>query len=262
MMERAFELTNDDLVGFYGIKYSRAPTLGWGPRQRLAAGYFSPDDHYEALVGKLLAPGSEWCDVGCGRNMFPDYPELAEQCAARCSYVYGIDPDDNVRENRFIHGYFQGLVEDCPTEHKFDLITLRMVAEHITDPQRALSAVARMLKPSGRVVIYTPYKWSPMSIVASMTPFTLHNPLKQVLWPGIQSRDTFPTQYKLNTLDDLRQHADAAGLSLAHYVRLDDCRITAAYRRLNRVELRLRNALRALGIPHPEACVLAVLTLK
>jgi SAM-dependent methyltransferase len=259
MKEPAFELTNDDLTGLFGPKYSRTPTLGWGPRQRLAAGYFSPDDHYEALVGKLLAPGAKWCDVGCGRNMFPDYPELAQQYAARCKFVFGIDPDDNVRENAFVHEYFQGLVEDCPTEHTFDLITMRMVAEHIAEPKRALTAVARMLKPTGRAIIYTPHKWAPMSMIANVTPFALHNPLKQLLWPGIESRDTFPTQYKLNTYQDLRRHASSAGLSLAYYVRLDDCRITAAYRTLNRLELGLRKSLRAIRLPHPEACIIAVL---
>lgn len=260
MKETSFGLTRDDLTRFYWPKYSRTPTLGWGPRQRLEFGYFSPDDHYEALVGKLLVPTGEWCDVGCGRNIFPDYPELAQQYAARCSFVYGIDPNDNVRENRFVHEYFQGLVEDCPTRRTFDLITMRMVAEHIADPQRALAAVARMLKPSGRAVIYTPHKWAPVSIVANLTPFALHNPLKQLLWPGIESKDTFPTQYKLNTFEDLRRHADSARLSLDYYARLDDCRITAEYRTLNRLELRLRKSLRAFGLPHPEACILAVLT--
>ncbi|MGH2550627.1 MAG: hypothetical protein ACRDHN_14630, partial [Thermomicrobiales bacterium] len=111
-------------------KYRRFTTLGWGPRMRLDFGYFTPDDHYEALVGKLLKQGDDWCDVGCGRNIFPENPELAQQYASRCGHVFGIDPDDNVRENRFLHSHFQGLVEDCPIERQFNLVTLRMVAEH------------------------------------------------------------------------------------------------------------------------------------
>jgi 2-polyprenyl-3-methyl-5-hydroxy-6-metoxy-1,4-benzoquinol methylase len=173
--------------------------------------------------------------------------------------VYGVDPDQNVRENAFVHEYFQGPIEDCPSERQFDLITLRMVAEHIADPTRALSAIARLLNPSGHVIVYTPHKWAPISIIAHLTPFFLHNPLKQLLWPGIQSRDTFPTQYKMNTYADLGRHASAAGLALAYYVRLDDCRITAYYRKLNRLELRIRRTLRAVGLPHPEACIVAVL---
>jgi 2-polyprenyl-3-methyl-5-hydroxy-6-metoxy-1,4-benzoquinol methylase len=254
-----FTVSSEELMGLFGPKYSRKPKQGWGPSLRLKYGYFSPDDYYEALVGKLLLPGAEWCDVGCGRKIFPDYPELAQQYASRCSYVFGIDPDDNVRENAFVHDYFQGLVEDCPTERQFDLVTMRMVAEHIANPGLSLSRVARLLKPTGHIVIYTPHKWAPVSIIANLTPFALHNPLKQLLWPGIQTRDTFPTQYKLNTFQDLSRHAEAAGLALAHYSRLDDCRITTAYRTLNRMELRLRKSLRAVGLPHPEACIIAVL---
>ena len=259
MADPDFTISVKELMGVFVPKYNRKPKQGWGPGLRLEYGYFSPDDHYEALVGKLLPAGAEWCDVGCGRNIFPDFPELAQHYASQCSYVFGIDPDDNVCENTFLHDHFQGLVEDCPTEHRFDLVTMRMVAEHIANPSAVLSRVARLLKPSGHALIYTPHKWAPMSIIANMTPFALHNPLKQLIWPGVQARDTFPTQYKLNTFQDLSYHAEAAGLAIAYYSRLDDCRTTAAYRTLNRIELRLRKTLRAVGLPHPEACILAVL---
>ncbi len=55
-------------------KYSRTATR-LGPANALDYGYFTPDDHYEALVGKLLTDGADWCDVGCGRNIFPENPD-------------------------------------------------------------------------------------------------------------------------------------------------------------------------------------------
>ena len=191
---------------------------------RLKHGYFTPDDYYEALVGRLLHDGAEWCDVGCGRNIFPENPDLARQYASRCRFVFGIDPDDNVRENALVNEYFQGFVEDCPIERQFDLVTLRMVAEHIENPEAALSRLARLLKPSGHAVIYTPHKWAPMSIVANVTPFGLHNPLKRLLWNS-EARDTFPTQYKLNTRKDIDRvcHDDRTGTgSLSAPGRLPD----------------------------------------
>ncbi len=256
--EVAYTPSGDELMAIFRQKYSRKDTLGWGPTLRLDFGYFTPDDHYEALVGKLLTLGADWCDVGCGRNIFPDNPELAGQYASRCRFVYGIDPDDNVRENNFISGYFQGLVEACPIDRQFDLVTLRMVAEHIVNPNAALRRVAGLMKPSGHAVIYTPHKWAPMSIAASITPFGLHNPLKRLLWES-DARDTFPTQYKLNTFDDLKRNAEQAGLTQVHYVRLDDCRITNSYRSLNWLELSMRRGLRGAGIPYPEACIISVL---
>lgn len=254
----AYTPTDDELMQVFRQKYGRNDSLGWGPRMRLEFAYFTPDDHYEALVGKLLPRGSDWCDVGCGRDMFPSNPELAARYAARCAYVYGIDPDENVHENRFVHGYFQGLVEDCPVDRQFDLVTLRMVAEHIVNPTAVLRRVFCLLKPSGHALIYTPHKWAPMSIAASLSPFSLHNPLKRLLWQTEQ-RDTFPTQYKLNTHRDLNRHARSAGLVQVHFARLDDCRTTNSYRVLNRIELSARRALRVARIPYPEACILSVL---
>ena len=256
--QQTFVPADDELMAFYGEKYGRSDTLGWAPRMRLSFGYFTPDDRYQLLVGKLLFPGADWCDVGCGRDVFPDSPRLAERYAAQCRFVFGIDPDDNVRENRLVHDYFQGLVEDCPIDRQFDLVTLRMVAEHIVDPVSALRRVASLLKPGGHAVIYTPHKWAPMSIVASVVPFGLHNPLKRLLW-NTEARDTFPTQYKLNTNGDLKRHSERAGLVQVYYERLDDCRISGSYRVLNWLELGARNAFRGVGIPYPEACIISVL---
>ena len=160
-------------------------------------------------------------------------------------------------ENAFVHDRFHGLVEDCPTQRQFDVVTLRMVAEHITDPERAVGKIASMLKPGGCVVFYTPYKWSPMSIAATIVPFKLHHPLKRLIWDA-QARDTFPTAYKLNTHRDLRRHAMHAGLQEAHFQFLDDCRVLGRYRALNWCELRVRGVLNALGMHYPERCILAV----
>lgn len=261
MKANGYSRSADELGAVFQSKYTRRTRngeLGWGPRMRLDFGYFTPDDHYEALVGKLLKSGASWCDVGCGRDIFPQHPELARSYAERCSFVYGIDPDDNVRENTFVNEYFQGMVEECPTSRTFDLVTLRMVAEHIADPVSALSRIGTLLKPDGRAVVYTPHKWAPMSIAATVMPFGLHNPMKQLLWSS-DARDTFPTQYRMNTRGELRRHAGTAGLNVVHYERLDDCRITNSYRLLNRLELTARAALRRVGIGYPEACILAVL---
>lgn len=224
---------------------------------RLHFDYFTPDDHYEALVARLLKPGDHWCDVGCGRDIFPTYPELARRCSDICGFVYGIDPDDNIKDNPYISEGFQGLVEDCPVGRRFDLITMRMVAEHIAQPTRALSRISDLLNPGGRIVVYTPHKWAPMSVIASIVPFALHNTFKQLLWRS-EARDTFPTQYKLNTRSDLTFHCAAAGLTEVHYERLDDCRTTNSYRLLNQFELKARSLLRSVGVAYPEACILAV----
>jgi len=251
------DVSRDELMNIYRVKYYRFGEPGWGPRMRLSFDHFSPDDYYEALVSRLVTPGCAWADVGCGRDLFPSHPDLARELGARAGYVVGIDPDENVKENPYITEGFCGLIEDYSTERRFDLITMRMVAEHVVDPDRVMRKLAELLKPSGRVVIYTPYKWAPMSLVATAVPFKLHNPLKRILWQS-ESRDTFPTAYKLNTRRDLLGHTSRAGLAERFFRFLDDCRVTNRFRALNWIELNACSAFNAVGWHYPERCILAV----
>ena len=256
-LSRISKPSHDELMAIYDVKYFRFGEPGWGPRMRLSFGHFTPDDYYEALVARLIKPGALWADVGCGRDIFPSHPDLARELCDRSEYVLGIDPDDNVQENEFISEAFQGLVEDCKSSRLFDVITLRMVAEHVTDPDRVMRNLAKMLKPGGRLVIYTPYKWAPMSLIATIVPFKWHNPLKRIIWQS-ESRDTFPTAYKLNTRQDLAEHTSRYGLGEIFYEFLDDCRVTNRFRALNWLELQACAALNAIGWHYPERCILAV----
>ncbi len=50
----------------------------------------------------------------------------------------------------------KGTVSDLPDERYFDLVILSHTLEHVPDPLTTLRAVARRLRPSGRVVISVP----------------------------------------------------------------------------------------------------------
>jgi SAM-dependent methyltransferase len=249
--------SHEELMAIFNGKYRREAELGWGPRTRLAFGYFNPDDHYEAIVAKLVKPGAAWADVGCGRDIFPSNPGLARELAARSGHVFGVDPDPNVRENPFIHDRFEGTIEDCPTSRRFDLITLRMVAEHIVDPDRSVAKLAELIKPGGLVVIYTVNKWSPVPMLTAMVPNRFHYRFKKVLWGG-EERDTFPTAFKMNTRRELAQHFARRGLTEQYFAYLDDCRTFGNFRWLNHAELSLQRLLRSMSIRYPENCLLGI----
>lgn len=242
-----------ELDAIWAEKYARP---GWAPRMRKAAGYVHPDDHYESIVNRLVRPGMHWCDVGCGR-MLLEWTRLAERLAARAGLLFGIDPDATIRENKLVHEYSQTTIEDCVTPHQFDVITMRMVAEHVTDPAKVMRKIASMLKPGGHVVIFTPHRWTPMALVATLVPFRWHNTLKALIWQT-EAKDTFPTAYRLNTRADLLRYTSANGLREVAYQRVDDCRILQRFKLGLRLELALWRALRAVGLGYPEACILAV----
>ncbi len=256
-MSEDFEPTSQDLLALYDLKYRGRGVPGWGPRMRLAFGYFTPDDYYEALLAKLINPGCLWADVGCGRDLFASNPALAAVLAQRCRVLFGVDPDDNIKDNPYLTESFQGTIEACGPARQFDVITLRMVAEHITDPQRVVAKLGELARPGGLVIVYTPNKRSPMSVGTALLPFRLHQPLKSLLW-ATESPDTFPTVYRLNTRRDLRRDFSNAGFVEVLFRKLDDCRIFNRYRLLNFLELSIWSAFRFTRLPYPETCLLAV----
>lgn len=247
----------EELVGIFDRKYRRESVMGWGPQMRLDFDYFNPDDHYEAIVAQLVTPGVWWADIGCGRDIFPSNPSLAKELSERCGFLFGIDPDPNIRQNTLISENFEGMVENCNTEYRFDLITLRMVAEHIVDPDRSVAKLAQLAKPGGLVVIYTPYKWAPVSILAALVPNRFHYRIKRLFWGG-EERDTFPTAFKLNTRPTLAHYFGEHGMAEVFFAHLDDCRTFNNYRWLNYVELTVQRLLRSIGWRYPENCLLGV----
>ena len=248
-----------ELDAVFRLKYGDpdAAAIGWGPRARWRAGNFQPDDWYEAVVAALVQPGTAWLDVGCGRHLFPSNAPLAEQLGARAGRLVGVDPDPTLDENPYVHERVRRTIDGYTPQVPFDVVTLRMVAEHVADPAATIAALARCTRPGGVAVVYTVYRWSPVPLATSLVPFRLRHPVKRFLW-RTQAKDTFPTCFRMNSRRTLRRLFAHGGFDEALFLRLDDCRTFGRFRWLNALELRARTLLRALGLPYPEACLLGV----
>jgi 2-polyprenyl-3-methyl-5-hydroxy-6-metoxy-1,4-benzoquinol methylase len=241
----------------FAIKVRDKAGLGWSPALRQRYGYFTPDECYEGLVHMLVAPATRWLDVGCGHNLFPSNPNLSRALADRCALLVGIDPDETIEKNPYVHQRVRGLLGDYRPDAGFDLITLRMVAEHVTEPHDMLAQLARLLAPGGRVVVYTVSKWSPSSLLAAATPMAVHHWLKKHLW-RVNPEDTFPTAYLLNTRAALSRLFAAAGMDEERFLYLDDCRSFSRWKLTTHLELTLQRGLRGLGLRYPEVCLLGI----
>jgi SAM-dependent methyltransferase len=249
--------TRAELEAVFRDKYGPAERLGWGSALRLAHGYFTPDDCYEALVARLVTERTRWLDVGCGRHLFPNNEPLARALAARAALLVGVDPDPTLAENPCVHERAACAMEDYDGGSRFDLVTLRMVAEHVADPPRLVAAVARALAPAGLAVVYTVDRFSPAPLLTTVVPLAVRHPIKRWLW-RTERRDTFPTRFRMNTRRRLRALFAAQHLAEAGFFRLDDCRTFARFKILLGIELRARRALRAVGLRYPESCLLGV----
>jgi 2-polyprenyl-3-methyl-5-hydroxy-6-metoxy-1,4-benzoquinol methylase len=250
-------VTEADLSAVAQAKYGDLAEAGWGPRLRKRFGYYTPDDYYEAALNNLAGPETRWLDVGCGREILPFSPVASRALSVRVKSLTGVDPSDNIDDNPYLHHRAKCMLEDFQSDEPFDLISLRMVVEHVTNPEAAVGALARLCRSGGRVLIYTVDKHSPVSLVSAATPMAFHHRVKGFLWGG-DERDTFPTAYLMNTRRRLASLMSAAGFEEEHFCILSDTRSTNRFYALNVVELALWRALRAVGLDYPEKCLLGV----
>ena len=246
-----------ELQEVFQPKHGLSGSIGWGPSLRFRFRYFSPDDIYEALVAKLVTKSTVWLDVGCGRDLFPSNRPLARRLAGMCQMLVGLDLSENIFENDYIHRRVRGSIEDFESDTYFDLVTLRMVAEHLTDPVRVMQALSRVVVTGGRVVVYTVNKGSPVSVVSKVVPFKWHHSVKNWFWDA-DEKDTFPVAYRLNTRKALKRNFESGGFREECFAYLDDCRTFSRSRFLNAVELAVWKALRSVGLHYPETCLLGV----
>lgn len=250
-------VTQSDLAEMFRMRHGDLRHVGWAPRLRQRFNHFSPDEYYEVVVDKLVTANCTWLDVGCGHNVFPSNVKLARSLSSRCALLMGVDPDETLEENDIVHRRVKSTIENFASDRQFDVVTMRMVAEHVADPNQAVASLSRLTKSGGKVVIYTVNRHSPVSLASWITPFFLHNPIKQLLWQT-EDKDTFPVFYRMNTRKALAAVFGRHGFTESSFFYLDDCRTFTRFRSTMFLELALWRMLHALGLVYPENCLLGV----
>jgi SAM-dependent methyltransferase len=249
--------TFDELDDILALKLGEIRFKSWGPRRRRRFGYFTPDDWYQAYVRRWVTPDTRWLDVGSGTSPFPDNAPLAQELSTRCQRLVGVDPSPNILTNPYLHDRACCSIEEFDTSETFNLATMRMVAEHITHPDRVMARLSRLIEPGGLLVIFTVYRWSPLTIVSSLTPHRWHVGLKRWFWRG-EEKDTFPVAYRMNTRRQLRRWLEPAGFDEVLFQCFDDLATFAQFRLFNLLELWAWRLFRAVGLRYPEFCLLGV----
>jgi 2-polyprenyl-3-methyl-5-hydroxy-6-metoxy-1,4-benzoquinol methylase len=256
-----FDLSNERLQQLFCQKYAQIKNMGWRPTLRLNWNYFLPSDYYEAIVDQLVTESTTtWLDVGGGRDIFPENTPLAIQLSKRCKLLFGIDPCENILQNKYVHDRQMCLLEDSNLDAKFDLVTARMVAEHVENPEAFVDAIFRNLESFGIVVIFTVDYWSVAPLVARFTPMWFHHFVKKWLW-GSAEEDTFPVVYKMNTRRQLSTLFSRRGFQELSYSSLDDLSGFSMSSSILRISLACRRILKLIGLPFlpfPDRCILAV----
>ncbi|HYH84020.1 MAG TPA: class I SAM-dependent methyltransferase [Pyrinomonadaceae bacterium] len=147
-------------------------------------------------------------DVGCGPGV------MVEAVRARGGTFEGLDlSPEMVREASEKFGHLEGVsfregnVEalDLPSD-TYDQVLCMAVIEYLKTPDRALSEIARVLRPGGTAIITVPKRWHVDRLTVGLT--TPARALARAL--GAASADTLP-RLRLQP-DELDEAARRAGL--------------------------------------------------
>jgi SAM-dependent methyltransferase len=110
----------------------------------------------------------------------------------------------------------RGVGERLPfVDESFDLIVCLWVLEHLKGPAATLREVRRVLRPGGHFIFVTPNMRNPLMLVNRIG--RALPALQRRLVPRFYGRveaDTFPVQYRANTIKAIRAHARDVGLGI------------------------------------------------
>ena len=141
---------------------------------------------------------------------------LEDWLASHCKTLIGMDI--GVTSNRNIQRLVQGSVYALPfADDTLDLITFRMVLEHLARPHHAFAECARCLCPGGAIVVITPNLLNYAILGNAVATKLLPDRLRLHIVRASDSRaaaDIFPVFYKANTMPHLVELLNSSGLQV------------------------------------------------
>lgn len=179
-----------------------------------AAGGFSRVDgviEFFTRVNALITPESTVLDFGAGRGLGAEdpvpYRRHLRMLRGRVREVIGVDVDPVVLGNP---GVDRACVirpgDPLPLpDASVDLVVSENTFEHLAEPLEVAAEFERVLKPGGWLCARTPNRWGYIGLAANLVPNRWHVAVLRYAQPARQSRDVFPTHYRLNSFAQLRR---------------------------------------------------------
>jgi SAM-dependent methyltransferase len=190
-----------DLQNTYRARY-RAMRPGWQ----------TSGDQLEAMVRGYVTPAARVLDLGCGRG------GVVELIRDDVGLAAGLDPDSPSLESHRASGMpiLRGVGEHLPfAGGSFDLVVSVWVLEHLKEPSTVFREVRRVLRPGGHFIFLTPNLRNPLLVlnrIGKALPVVQTRLVSRFY--GRREADTFPVQYRANTVGGLRRLAEASGLEV------------------------------------------------
>jgi SAM-dependent methyltransferase len=136
---------------------------------------------------------------------------LAKVFKDRCRLAVGVDLEEMEGAGPRARGVRSDIGALPLRDGVFDVVALRSVSEHLSDPATAFREMARVLRPGGAAIILCPNKWYYSSILGRLVPESAAPRVLELIF-GRNVYDNFKTYYRANTRRQVRHLAAQAGL--------------------------------------------------
>jgi ubiquinone/menaquinone biosynthesis C-methylase UbiE len=174
---------------------------------------------YNERLNSFISRDTVWIDLGCGRN------EFVASFGRKGKLAIGVDVV--VHPEKEAAHFVQADFRHLPFPSNFaDLISLRMVVEHIGRVPDDFLDINRVLKPGGYVLILTTNSWSPMIALPRLLPNRWKKRLIQWLF-NVRDDDIFPTTHKFN--NPMKMKNGLLNLNLRHIEMIDQLTFDNVY---------------------------------
>jgi ubiquinone/menaquinone biosynthesis C-methylase UbiE len=165
---------------------------------------------YEMMLNKSITKDTTWLDIGCGKN------ELVANYGSMAKSAVGIDILDN--EDRTNAPFLLSDLRNIPLPSDYaDLITMRLVVEHLEKIPEDFSEICRLLIPGGKLIILTTNSLSPIVFLPRLLPYRLKSWIIQKML-DVDSREIFPTYHRFNTANKMAKGLPEMALSSIDYI--------------------------------------------
>jgi ubiquinone/menaquinone biosynthesis C-methylase UbiE len=176
----------------------------------------SQSDYALALL-EHIRPGIEWLDIGCGRQVVPDWVWSVDEARELLHDVNltGLDMDASIDDHPLLKKRLRCWAEEIPVaDNSFDLVTSNMMMEHVKDPGKVLQEIWRVLRPGGSFLIHTVNLRYYLMRIARCVPQGLKNRI--IFWlEHREEKDIFPVHYRFNTSEAINHCASDASFNVA-----------------------------------------------
>ena len=132
--------------------------------------------------------------------------------------MVGTDVRQDVKGNTEMDFCVRSELNRLPfSDASFDVVNCRLVIEHVHAPDVVLKEFYRVLKPGGRLAIFTPNLLHYFGAAARLTPHWFHVWFNRRV-RGFDQEDIFPTHYRANTRRRLNKLLLESGYSRAEVI--------------------------------------------